>query len=113
MEEVRTLHDFTMKSIGAYGNNRLYGTRKLECACMYSGAEQSVIGVQQATDYTNITVKKMHPVESTLIFRFGDGKKMSEGFIEVRIRLPTSEHVAVNIYVVQAYIHRLIGMEVL
>lgn len=40
---------------------------------MQSGAEKSVIEIQEASDYSNITVIQVNPFTNAFVFSYGDG----------------------------------------
>lgn len=112
-KNIRVVHVFEFNNSQEKGSNALYGPETFEGACLDSGAEQSVIGSQQAASYTKATGRKTNVTANTLIFRFGDGESESLGVNRVRISLPYGEHVVVSVHVVNSDITLLIGMEVL
>lgn len=102
-----------MNSYEETGPRILYGTGKLEGACLDSGAAQSVFGTYSSRAYTDITGRAMIPHNYSLTFSFGYGERPSKGVIEIRIPLQNCHHVAVGVHLLATDIPILQGMEVL
>lgn len=56
---------------------------------------------------------KPNPVANPLTIRFVDDEMQIQGVIEVRITIPTGQHVEVKVHIVAADMPLLIGMEFL
>lgn len=64
---------------------------------MESGADKSVMGMQQTQDFSRVTGRKEILKKIPLMFRFGDGERVSQGTLEVIIYLPDGQNVAVQV----------------
>lgn len=106
-------HVYAMSARNGDVNTPLYTSDTYEGACLDSGAEQSVIERKQANAYIKETERKISKVGSRLIFKFGDGEKISQGILTVRVPFPDSRHAAIPAHVLDADIPFLIGMEIL
>lgn len=103
----------TMRTGRQDGASQIYGETIFEGACIDSGAEQSVIGVNQARAYETATGRKKTKAAEPLVFKFGDGEIPSQGMLDLRIPIPNGSHVSIMTHVVHADIPMLIGIEIL
>lgn len=82
-------------------------------ACFDSGAEVSVIGMEQARAYHKMTGSCMRLTPSTLNFKFGDFLCKSEGVTNVRVPMPQGGFISFAAHVVCADIPMLVGLDLL
>lgn len=91
----------------------LCGTEVFDGACIDSGADQSVVGINQTKACTRQTGRTIKTVVEPLPFKFGDGQRRGVGIFYTRIPLPYQKHIHIPDHIVHAEIPILIGIEIL
>lgn len=82
-------------------------------ACQGTGAQKSVIGVNQAKAYCRESNVRMKLKQSHSRFKFGDGDYRYFGRLDVRIPTPDGSYLPLSVDVANADVPLLIGLDVL
>lgn len=83
----------------------MYYSRTFVSACIDSDAEQSVIGLEQARENTELAGREIECVTSPLTFRLVDREKNSEGILKVRLPIPDGTKIPIHVHFVGADNH--------
>lgn len=89
------------------------GSDHFQGACVYTRAQRSVVGKDQAKAYCKQIGVRFKPNLSPTLFRFGDGTFHNLGIIPERIPSPDGSFLKIYMDVVIADVPMLIGLEVL
>lgn len=81
--------------------------------CVDSGAEQTVVGLNEAWAYSTCAQLPWHLRPSPGVFRFGDNVTKSEGIMKIRILVRGHGFLMLDGHVVRADAPLLLGLDVL
>lgn len=102
-------------NIGNQNNNdkAKYGSSKFFGACLDTGAQRSVCGLEQARAYQRIYPNSLTMTKSNVQFKFGEQIEQGVGNVCIKVPVDEGNHIDLNVDVVDLDIPLIIGLDVL
>lgn len=90
-----------------------YGKSEFAGACLDTGAQRSVCGLNQAIAYNDIHPGSLKMVDSSVRFKFGEKVAKSIGKVSIKFPIDQFNHMDLTIDVVHVDIPLIIGLDIL